>query len=69
MEKPQIAVRIPPGLLDQLNSYIEKRGTTKTDVVVSAIAQYIGCTDALPLMKRITNLEKRFAELEAKFNN
>ncbi|MFM6206318.1 hypothetical protein [Planktothrix sp.] len=69
MEKPQIAVRIPPSLLEKLNSYIEKTGTTKTDVVVSAIAQYIGCTDALPLMKRVTNLEKRFAELEAKFNN
>ena len=38
MGKPQIAVRIPPFLLEKLNNYVERTGTSKTDVVVSAIA-------------------------------
>ncbi len=38
MAKSQIAVRVPPTLLEKLNSYVEKTGTSKTDVVVSAYA-------------------------------
>lgn len=63
MEKPQIAVRIPPSLLDKLNSYIEKTGTTKTEVVINAIAQYIGCTDSVPLTQRMAELERQMKEL------
>lgn len=39
MGKPQIAVQVPPSLLAELNQYVERTGTSKTDVVVSAIAQ------------------------------
>lgn len=63
MEKPQIAVRIPPSLLDKLNSYIEKTGTTKTEVVINAIAQYIGCVDSVPLTQRMAELERQMKEL------
>jgi hypothetical protein len=38
MGKPHLAVRIPPALLAELNSYVEQVGTSRTDVVVSAIA-------------------------------
>ncbi|MEA5581504.1 hypothetical protein VB620_09145 [Nodularia harveyana UHCC-0300] len=38
MGKPQIAIRMPPSLLEELNSHVELTGTSKTDVVVSAIA-------------------------------
>ncbi|MFM6436947.1 MAG: hypothetical protein ACKPH4_04375 [Microcystis panniformis] len=34
MGKPQIAVRIPPPLLAELNQYIERVGTSKTDVII-----------------------------------
>jgi|SanBayMetagenome_1026888.scaffolds.fasta_scaffold10104_3 predicted DNA-binding protein len=63
MEKPQIAVRISPSLLDKLNSYIEKTGTTKTDVVINALAQYIGCIDSVPLTQRMAELERQMKEL------
>ena len=39
MGKPQIAVRIPPPLLAELNQYVERVGTSKTDVIVSAVSR------------------------------
>jgi len=35
---------------------------------VSAISQYIGCTDNMPLNQRMGELEKRLRELESKFD-
>ncbi len=65
MGKPQIAVRMPPSLMEKLNSYVKKTGTSKTDVVVSAIAQYLGCAENVPLNQRVAELERRVNELEA----
>ncbi|MGB5637011.1 MAG: hypothetical protein WBM86_30105 [Waterburya sp.] len=48
----------------ELDQYIERTGTSKTDVVVSAIAQYLGCTKEVPLSQRMAELEKKVAELE-----
>lgn len=68
MGKPQIAIRMPPSLLAKLNNYVEQVGTSKTDVVISAIAQYLDCFDSIPLSQRVAELERRFAELEVKLN-
>ncbi|MEI6445523.1 MAG: DNA-binding domain-containing protein, partial [Nostocales cyanobacterium ELA583] len=57
-----------PSLLQELNNYVELTGTSKTDVVVSAISQYIGCADNMPLNQRMGELEKRLRELESKFD-
>ncbi len=65
MGKPQIAVRIPPPLLAELNQYVERVGTSKTDVIVSAIAAYLGCAETVPLSQRMAELERKVAELEA----
>ena len=66
MGKPQIAIRLSPSLLQELNNYVELTGTSKTDVVVSAIpterfaiAQYLGCTDNVPLNQRVAELETK----------
>jgi hypothetical protein len=64
MGKPQIAVRIPPPLLVELNQYVERAGTSKTDVIVSAIAQYLGCAETVPLSQRVAELERRMAAIE-----
>ncbi|MEI6444392.1 MAG: DNA-binding domain-containing protein [Nostocales cyanobacterium ELA583] len=66
MSKPQIAIRLSPSLLQELNNYVELTGTSKTDVVVSAISQYLGCADNVPLNQRVGELEKRLTELESK---
>ncbi|KHG40776.1 MAG: DNA-binding domain-containing protein [Aphanizomenon flos-aquae KM1D3_PB] len=68
MSKPQIAIRLSPSLLQELNNYVELTGTSKTDVVVSAISQYIGCADNVPLNQRVGELERRLTELESKLN-
>ena len=65
MGKPQIAIRIPHSLLEELNSYVERFGSSKTDVVISAIARYLDCTEDVPLSQRLAAVERRLAELEA----
>ena len=65
MGKPQITVRLSPSLLTELNQYVEKTGTSKTDVVVSAIAHYLGCADNVPLSQRVAELEAQMKELTA----
>jgi hypothetical protein len=64
MGKPQIAIRISPSLLQELNNYVELTGMSKTDVVISAIAQYLGCADNVPLNQRVGELERRLREIE-----
>ena len=68
MSKPQIAIRLSPSLLQELNNYVELTGTSKTDVVVSAISQYLGCADNVPLNQRVGELERKLRELESKLN-
>ena len=68
MGKPHIAIRITPSLLEELNSYVEKIGTSRTDVVITAIAQYIGSAKEMPLSQRMAEVERRLGELEAKVN-
>jgi hypothetical protein len=65
MGKPHLAIRIPPSLLAELNSYVEQVGTSKTDVVVSAIAQYLGCAENVPLSQRMAEVERKIAVLES----
>jgi hypothetical protein len=65
MTKPQISIRISSPLLTELNQYVKQTGTSKTDVVVSAIAQYLGNAEAAPMSQRVAELERKFAELEA----
>jgi predicted DNA-binding protein len=65
MGKPQIAVRMPPSLMEKLNHYVEKTGTSKTDVVVSAIATYLGCAETVPLSQRLAELEVKVEQIQA----
>jgi predicted DNA-binding protein len=64
MSKGQIAVRIPQPLLDRLNDYINRTGASKTDVVIGAIANYLGCEEDVSLHQRVNELEKRLTQLE-----
>ncbi len=64
MVKPQITVRLSPSLLAELNNYVENTGTSTTDVVVSAIAQYIGCNESVRINQRVAELELQMKELK-----
>jgi hypothetical protein len=59
---------LSPSLLQELNNRVELTGRLKTDVVVSAISQYIGCADNVPLNQRVGEMEKILTELESKFD-
>ncbi len=65
MTRPQISIRLVPSLMEKLNTYVELTGTSKTDVVVTAIAQYLGCAETVPLSQRMAEMEKRMEDLEA----
>ena len=58
-------MRIPHSLLEKLNSYVDSTGTTKTEVIVGALAQYLGCAETVPLSQRVAELEMRVNQLEA----
>ncbi len=66
MTKSQIAVRIPPTLLAELNDYVKRTGTSKTDVVVGAIADYLDCAKDIFRTQRMAEVERRLAALEKK---
>ena len=71
MKKAQISIRMPHSLLAQLNGYAEKSGLSKTEVVVRAIANYLGCDGDASLRQRMGEVERRVSELEmlVKTNN
>jgi metal-responsive CopG/Arc/MetJ family transcriptional regulator len=66
MGKRQIAVRLPDGLLDRLDSYVKDKKTSKTNVVIGALAQYLDSPENVPLGERMTALENRMTQLETK---
>ena len=66
MTKSQIAIRVPPSLLQELNQFVQKSSTSKTDVVVNAIASYLNCPEKVTLSQKISELERRIAKIEAK---
>lgn len=66
MNKAQIAVRIPESLLKRLNDYVDRTGASKTDVVIGAIANYLGCEEDVSLHQKVDEMEKRLTELKYK---
>ena len=69
MPRPQVVIRIPPKLFNKFNAYIEQTGSSKTEVVLSALAQYLECVEDLPLTQRMAKLETRITMLETSIKN
>ncbi len=65
MGKRQIAVRVPDNLLERLDNYVKDKKTSKTDVVIGALAQYLDSPENVPLGERMTAVEDKLAQLEA----
>lgn len=64
MNTVQLGVRIPSHLNNQLMSYIAQTGISKTELVISALASYLGCAENVPLNERVARIEARLAALE-----
>ncbi|MDJ0617064.1 MAG: hypothetical protein QNJ63_10010 [Calothrix sp. MO_192.B10] len=65
MSIPQFSIRIPPELEKRINDYAKENRTTKTRVMIDALAYYLGSIDDVPLSRKVMELEKRLTTLEA----
>ncbi|WP_198954092.1 hypothetical protein [Moorena bouillonii] len=59
ISRSQIAVIIALYLLKELNSYVKRIGISKTEVVVGALALYLGCESDVPLNQRLALLKAK----------
>ncbi len=64
MEATHISVRIPPSLNKQLLEYVKDNGLSKTEVMISALADYLNSQTEVPLPTRVSQLEIKVKEIE-----
>jgi hypothetical protein len=50
---------------EKLVAYGKESGMSKTKVMINALVSYLGCTDDVPLIRRVIEIEKRMTVLEA----
>lgn len=65
MNKRQLGIRVPDSLLERLDSYAKEKNTSKTDVVIGALAKYLDSPENVPLNQRLTVVEEKVSRLEA----
>jgi predicted DNA-binding protein len=68
MNKRQLGIRIPNNLLERLDNYAVEHNTSKTDVVIGALAKYLESPESIPLGERIIAVEARVTKLEAQLS-
>ncbi len=65
MNTVQLGIRISSSLNQRLTAFMAQTGMSKTEVVVNALASYIGCTDEISITDRMASIEAKMALLEA----
>jgi antitoxin component of RelBE/YafQ-DinJ toxin-antitoxin module len=66
VESKGLTIRVPDPLLNQLQSHLDQQGLTVTEGVLAAIASYVGDNERLPLVERVSRLEKKLVLIEHK---
>lgn len=69
MSSNSIGIRIPTNLHKRLESYIAETHSTKTEVILNALAQYLGAAEEVPLSQRMAALEAQVLELKGFLKN
>ncbi|MEL6162221.1 MAG: hypothetical protein AAFR37_00160 [Cyanobacteria bacterium J06628_3] len=69
MASSQFSIRIPPELDEKVKEYAVVNNTTKSRVMIDALAYYLGCVDDVPLSRKVMELEKRLTSLETGMRN
>lgn len=64
MSSLQFSVRIPPELDQKVKEYAVKNDTTKSHVMITALARYLDCESKIPLTQRVVELEQQMAEVK-----
>lgn len=65
MTSVSVGVRIPSNLYEKLLVHISNAHVSKSEVVISALANYLGATEDVPLSQKVANLEAKVEELQA----
>ena len=65
MRKKQLGIRIPEVLLARLDHYAKAMKTSKTEIVIGALAQYLDSPENIPLGERVRAVESKLAQIEA----
>jgi predicted DNA-binding protein len=65
MSSVSVGVRIPSNLYEKLLAHANQVHASKSEVVISALAHYLGSTEDVPLSKRVTEIEAKVEELQA----
>ncbi len=68
MSNISVGVRIPQNLHKKLTVHAAKADISKSEVIISALAHYLSCTEDIPLSQRVAAIEARLAKLEAEIN-
>ena len=61
----QVGVRVPDLLHEKLAEHAAALNVSKSEVVLSALAQYLDSASDVPMAVRMAMLENRVSELEA----
>jgi len=64
MSSVSVGVRIPSNLYEKLLAHTSKVHVSKSEVVISALANYLGCTEDVPLNQKVADLEAKVEELQ-----
>lgn len=74
-ESPTVGVRIPPEWLEEINALCEHTGKTKTQIMLEALAQYLGKNtlvginaDLEAIRTLLQNHDRRLELIEKKLN-
>jgi metal-responsive CopG/Arc/MetJ family transcriptional regulator len=68
MSSVSVGVRIPSNLYEKLLAHANKVRVSKSEVVISALANYLGCTENVPLSERVADMEAKVEELQVGVN-
>jgi hypothetical protein len=67
MAKPFIAARVPQVIEDKLNDRVQESGLGKTEIIVNALAEYLGCSIDVPedsrAIDRLVGVEEELTKL------
>jgi metal-responsive CopG/Arc/MetJ family transcriptional regulator len=64
MSSVSVGVRIPSNLYEKLLAHASKVHASKSEVVITALANYLGCTEDVPLSARLADLEAKVEKLQ-----
>ncbi len=64
MSSVSVGVRIPSNLYEKLINHAHKINTSKSEVIISALASYLNSAEDVPISIKVADLEKRIMALE-----